>query len=305
MERSFGEGYISKVKQAQQQQQGENQGEFNDTKTAVALIAGDVALNQLREVLLVVNGIYFLIIPLFSFYLAKKTLRPIEETHEQQKQFVSDVSHELKTPLSIMNGELEISLQKQQLPKNYKAVLTSTKEEVSRLIALVDNLLLFARIDQKHNPLPNSILDLTDIINNVIIKLKPKIKEKNISVRFIPPEENMPYYGQEVLMSQMFFNLIDNAIKYTNPKGEILIKLEYKKESVVVSIRDNGIGIQKDKLEKIFDRFYRSDQSRSKAKGYGLGLAIAKAIVQKHKGDISVSSIENKGSTFTVKLPNA
>lgn len=303
MEHSFGEGYISKVKQVQQQQQREHQGEFDDSKTTVAVIAGDVALNQLRNILLIINGVFFVIIPLFSFYLARKTLKPIEETHEQQKQFVSDASHELKTPLSIMKGELEVSLQKKRSAKQYEEILNSNKEEVNRLIYLVENLLFLNRVDQKQNAFQKSMLDLTDLINTVIAKLQSKLKKKKLTLHFTPPQDNRLYLGQEVLLSQLLFNLIDNAIKYTHEKGNIWIRLAYIKQKVVIEIKDDGICIPANQLEKIFDRFYRIDPSRSQIKGYGLGLAIAKAIVRKHNGEISVVSEEGMGTTFTLTFP--
>lgn len=303
MERSFGEGYISRVKQVQQQQEGEHQGEFDDSKSKVALIAGDVALGQLQEVLFIVNGVYFIIIPVFSFFLAKRTLQPIEETHELQKQFVSDASHELKTPLSIMKGEIEVSLQKKRSSSDYEEILKSNKEEVNRLIYLVENLLFLNRVVQTQSIGEKSMIDLTDLLNTVIAKLQPKIEKKKISLQFSPPQDNTPFWGHEVLLSQLFFNILDNAVKYTSAKGKIWVAIAYKGQKVNVSIRDTGIGIPLDKQKNIFDRFFRVDSSRSQSKGYGLGLAIAKAIVKKYNGEITVFSEERKGTTFSIELP--
>ena len=305
MDHSFGEGYISKVRQAQQTQAGENKGEFDDSKTVVATIAGDVTLNQLLEVLIILNAAFLVVIPIFSWLLAKITLSPIELIHEQQKQFVSDASHELRTPLSIMKGELDVSLQKKRTPKAYEGTLISTREEVNRLIYLVENLLFLARIDQKHFTFRKEPLDLVDIVNSVISKLQKKIQAKHILLHFTPLSENKTFLGQEILFSQLFFNLIDNAVKYTPEKGEIWVSMENEKHNLVIAIRDSGIGISKEQKEKIFDRFYRVDSSRSGAKGYGLGLAIVKTIILKYKGKIEIFSEKDKGAKFIVTLPNA
>ncbi len=304
MENSFGESYISQVKQVQQAKQGNNQGEFEDQTTKIAAVSGDVALNQLRNVLIAVNGIFFLIIPPLSWWLAKKSLQPIELMYNQQKQFVADASHELRTPLSIIAGELDVLLQKTRSVADYQKTIHSSREEVGRLTALVENLLILARMQQNSHYLTTSPLDLPDIINAVLAKLSPKIKQRQIRLHYTPPPENIPFNGQEILLSQLFFNLVDNAINYTPEKGDIWITIRDGNKYLTAVVRDSGIGIPKQHLEKIFDRFYRIDSSRTRPKGFGLGLAIAKAIVQRHHGEINVSSEMGKGTTFTVKLPH-
>ncbi|MCL5091489.1 MAG: HAMP domain-containing histidine kinase [Patescibacteria group bacterium] len=302
MEHSFGEGYISKVRQVQQQDN--YQGEFEDQATKIAMVSGDVALNQLRDILLTMNGIFLIIIPMVAWRLAKKSLAPIEIMYEQQKQFVSDASHELRTPLSIIKGEFDVLLKKKRASIDYQKTVRSGQEEVNRLIALVESLLVLARTQPGNDKrIPMSLVDMPDVINTVINKLSLKIKKKRLSLRFKPPTENIPFYGQELLLYQLFYNLIDNAITYTPKKGTVWITIEYKKSRGVVMIRDTGIGIPVSHLKKIFDRFYRVDSSRTQTKGFGLGLAIAKAAVEKHKGRITVSSEEGKGTIFTVILP--
>lgn len=135
MERSFGESYISQVKQ-RQVQQGQFEGEFDERKTTIVTIAGDVALDQLQSILLAINGISLFVIPTISWYLAKRSLAPIQIAHERQKQFVSDASHELRTPLSIMSGEIELALKKIRKVQDYQAILKSNKEELGRLLPL-------------------------------------------------------------------------------------------------------------------------------------------------------------------------
>lgn len=298
MERSFGDFYISQVKQ-RQVQQGQNEGEFDDKKTSIVTIAGDVALNQLRDILIAINGISFFVIPSISWYLAKRSITPIQIAHEKQKQFVSDASHELRTPISIMTGEIEVALNKARSVNEYQEILKSNKEELTRLTSLVENLLFLAREDQKSNIVFSDMIDLTDLISTLIVQCKPLYINKHLRVNFHPAEENIVIKGNTSLLRQLFFNLLDNAIKYTN-KGEINITLNRVGNYAKIAIQDTGIGINKEQQTKLFDRFYRVDNARSEKKGYGLGLSICHAVVKRHNGTITVTSTPHKGSTFTV-----
>ncbi len=144
MNNSFGEGYISQVKQ----RQGRQEEEFDPRSRDVVTIAGDVALDQLLRILLGLNAGLLLIIPIVSWFLAKRTLIPLQKIHEQQKQFVSDASHEMRTPLSIITGEIEVILDKNRSAEDYKKTLESTKEETNRLSKLAESLLFLAQADR-------------------------------------------------------------------------------------------------------------------------------------------------------------
>lgn len=301
MDFSFGEGYVSQIRQ--KQQYGHNIGEFDDSKTAIVTIAGDVALNQLRTILLVLNGGLLIVIPITAWFLAKRALSPVAKIHEQQKQFVSDASHEMRTPLSIISGEIEVTLNKKRIPEEYRRTLVSTKEEIDRLSKLVENLLFLARQDQEKIHAQMKSVDITDLVSSVLASLESKITEKQLKVDFTPPQESILLLGEEPFFYQLFVNLIENAIKYTPKKGSVTISFLKKKSTAIINIKDSGTGIHKEDQEKIFNRFYRVDLSRSETKGYGLGLAISKAIVQRYNGRITVHSIINKGSIFSVEFP--
>lgn len=303
MNKSFEEGYISQVKKVQQQQTGQHEGTFEDTKTAIVILTADVALDQLRNILIGLNGVFFVIIPVVSWFLAKRALKPIEIIHEQQKQFVSDASHELKTPLSIMSGEMEVVLKKKRTAQDYRQIIISNKEEVGRLTNLVESLLFLARDDQKKYVFQTRTVDITDIINIVRTQLQHRIKEKKLTVRFEPASGTIVVQGHEDLLKQLFYNLLDNAIKYTPVQGKIWISLQKKKQTAVIAIRDTGIGIPQSEQERVFDRFYRIDTARSAIKGYGLGLSIVKTIIEKHKGNIKIFSAKGKGTTVIVSIP--
>ena len=301
MDLSFGESYIGEV-QKQQVQTGQYTGEFDDSQSVLTTIAGDVALNRLKMVLFMVNGIFIFVIPLISWLLAKKSLDPIQNAHKKQNQFVADVSHELRTPISIMIAEIDVALKKVRPAEEYKNILKSNKEELDRLSSLVKNLLFLARdgINQQGRNMEN--IDLTDLLSTIIVQFKPIYQKKQLKIQFHPAEDSAIVNGNASDLRQLFSNLIDNAIKYTH-KGKIEIDLSHTKKFVKVSISDTGIGISLENQKGVFDRFYRVEMSRSEIKGYGLGLSICKTIVERHHGTILVNSNVNLGSTFTVTLP--
>jgi signal transduction histidine kinase len=298
MENSFGENYVIEV-----EQQGES--EFDEEEINIVDIASALAMDRLRNTLLVLNGVLILVVPCLAWLMTRRTLAPVQRIHEQQKQFVSDVAHELRTPLSIMSGELEVELRKERTPAEYQQVLTSSKQETDRLIELAENLLFLARADQERQTIEFEKVDVTDLIGNIIASLQDESIKKGIAIYLKPEEEPTFVRGQPVMLGRLFFNLIHNAIRYTPSQGGVWIFLETGKRYAEVKIRDTGAGLAPEDKERIFNRFYRVDSSRSKTKGYGLGLAICKSIVDLHHGRIIVRSSLGQGSTFTVILPHS
>jgi two-component system sensor histidine kinase CiaH len=303
MNNSFGEGFISQV----QHRQGENDMDVFEKNAKVVTIAGDVALDQLRDTLIVLNLCLLIVIPIASWFLAKKTLAPVQEAHERQKQFVSDASHEMRTPLAIITGEIDVTLNKKRSVHEYQETLVSTREETKRLSTLVENLLFLAKDDQQANTFQLQPVDITDVINDVKQSLQAKSSKKQLSVTLTVSDtmESPIVEGHPVLLRQLFYNVIDNAITYTPSQGKISIALSEFKKTIAIFITDTGIGIAKEDIAKLTRRFYRVDPSRSQIKGYGLGLAIAKAVINRHKGRLLIVSEKNKGSTFTIILPKA
>lgn len=298
MENYFGESYIGEI-----EQHGEY--EFDEQDTAIANIAADIAQDRLERTLLILNGAMLIIVPVIAWLMTRRTLAPVQRIHERQKQFVSDVAHELRTPLSIMSGELEVALKKERTLEEYRQVIDSSKQETDRLIELSQNLLFLARADQGRQAIEFEKVDVTDLIGGVIAGLQAESAKKEIAIHFEPEEEPTFVWGQPAMLRRLFFNLIDNAIQYTPSQGEIWISPSTGKQYTEVKIRDSGVGIAAEDQEKIFDRFYRVDTSRSRTKGYGLGLAICKSIVELHHGTITVRSAPGKGSTFAVILPHS
>ena len=301
MEKSIGEGMIVKRVQ-QQEQQGNFEGEFVDRSVT---IAGNIALDQLKTILLVLNGGLLPVIPLTAWFLTRRTLAPVQAIHERQQQFASDVSHELRTPLSILSGEIEVALKQDRTRDDYQQTLKSAKEETERLVGLVENLLLLTRMEQGKQAQEVEAVDITDLINQVMGIVQQKSKEKHVAVLVTPAEESVVVAGQEALLRQLFLNIIDNAIKYTPENEKITIGLSQDTYYGIVKVKDTGVGIAPEQQARIFDRFYRIDAARSETQSYGLGLAIAQAIVALHHGKIRVHSAVGKGTTFTLYLPLA
>ncbi|HAC56473.1 TPA: hypothetical protein DCF80_03140 [Candidatus Saccharibacteria bacterium] len=234
-----------------------------------------------------------------SYLLARRTLRPIREAMEAQSRFTSDASHELRTPLAIMRSEIEVGLRdKSATKKDYKELLESNLDEVERLRELSDRLLLLA----SERELPLDIVSLDEIsieaLNRVI---KPAQLKKIDVVNEVSP---IMVRANLEAMADVVTVLLDNALKYSDEKTTVTIHSELRGRTAILSVTDQGHGIEGDDLPRIFDRFYRVDGSRSRqhVEGHGLGLSIAKRIVDQHGGQLNVQSEPGRGATFSIRL---
>lgn len=261
----------------------------------------DVVMDNLRSILLLIDGLLLIIIPVVTWFLTGNALKPVQTAHKREQQFLADASHELRTPLSILSAEMEVTLKKKQTISDYEKSIRSNKEEVEELIALVENLLFMSREQTKLSSPINETIDLTDVLAERIASFTVKAEQKKLKISFQPPETETLIAGNPQLVKRLFTNLLDNAIKYT-AKGTVSVAVKREKNLVSITVSDTGVGIDAPHQEKIFDRFYRVDESRS-AKGYGLGLAIAKQIVVLHQGKIEVKSTVGKGTTVQVSFP--
>lgn len=244
----------------------------------------------------------------------------LDQSFRQVKQFTADASHELKTPLTILKGEVEVALRKERSLQDYEQVLKSNLEEINRMSQIVEDLLLLSKAEMGEIKLNHERINLTEILNEVVGQMSLLAQSKNINIGTSNHDEEIHMIGDGLRIRELFLNLIENGIKYTEEGGSLLITLVkespdgQKKVAIPVEkdgeeyakiiFKDTGIGISKEDLPKIFNRFYRVDKARSReAGGSGLGLSICKWIVEAHKGEISVESELGKGSTFIVKLP--
>jgi len=239
-----------------------------------------------------------------GYFLAVRTLRPIEEMIDEQKRFIADASHELRTPLTAIKTETEVALRDKKITlAQARKFLKSNLEEIDKLKSLTDSFLSLNRFQDPTIKLKFTKVNLEEIVKKVVLNVSPLGKSKKIKI--VNNVKGMFLTADYASLSQLITILIDNAIKYNNKNGQVQILAAKKNNYVIVKIIDKGIGIKSTDLEHIFDRFFRADLSRNKYEvdGYGLGLSIAKNIVLQHRGSIQAKSELNKGTTITVTLP--
>jgi two-component system, OmpR family, sensor histidine kinase CiaH len=259
---------------------------------------------RLQLLLILINISIFFGAGISGYFLAGRNLLPIKEMVDEQNRFITDASHELRTPLTALRSEMEAVLLEKHLNEiQAKKLVASNLEEVINLQSLSDNLLQLTQF-QKHNN--NKLfleISLLSIIEDSLKKITPLAKKKQITINNNIDDAIIKANSHD--LGELFVILLDNAIKYSPKNSKIALKSKKIDHQIIITISDQGIGIDNKDLIHIFDRFYRADASRTKtlANGYGLGLAIAKKIVDEHKGKISVKSEVNRGSEFIIQLP--
>ncbi len=241
---------------------------------------------------------------LISLYLARWALRPVERAWEQQRQFVADASHELKTPLTVILANIGILLSHREstIEQQLKWV-EYTGTEATRMKQLVDDLLFLAKSDARRMPPPQTPVDLSNIAWSSLLPYESVAFEQGVTLNSsIAP--NLFILGDSGRLQQLIVILLDNACKYAGEHGVVTLTLEQVQSKARLTVNNTGALIPMDQLEQIFERFYRLDQSRvRKTEGYGLGLSIAKTIVEAHGGKISAVSSAGTGTSFIVTLP--
>lgn len=239
-----------------------------------------------------------------SFYLSRWALRPVEQAWEQQRQFVADASHELKTPLTVILANIGILLSHQNdtIAQQHKWI-ENTQTEAQRMKKLVDDLLFLAKSDAVSTPVPHIRLDFSDLVWSSVLPFESIAFEQGVKLDSdIAPDVTVQ--GDMGQLRQVVAILLDNACKYAGEKGKVFVQLEAAQDKIRLRVNNTGEPILPDKLKHVFERFYRADASRAREKGgYGLGLAIAQSIVTAHKGSITAQSDAKNGTTFIVTLP--
>lgn len=228
----------------------------------------------------------------------------LKKLEQMRKDFVANVSHELKTPITSIKGFSETLLDGAMKDEaTLEAFLRIILNESDRLQMLIEDLLDLSRIEQQGFHLNIEEIDIAILMHEIMTLLKGKAEEKNILLRFAPISTPLFIKGDYARLKQVFINLLSNAITYTPIGGYVEIDVKENEGKVYIQIKDTGIGIDMEEIPRIFERFYRVDKARSRnSGGTGLGLAIVKHIVEAHKGSISVTSVKEKGTTFTITL---
>jgi len=230
-------------------------------------------------------------------------LKRLQDAFEKEQEFMADAAHELKTPLTVLRTHWEDELSNKDLPENFKEKLVRDIETITRLSKLINNLLLLSNSEYGMLRADFDRLDLAELVTEIVNNTTILAELKNQTISLIE-RTSVFIEGDKAKLYQLFFNLVDNAIKYTPEKGNISISVKRESHYALVEIKDNGIGIPENDLPNIFRRFYRVQKDRSKKLGgNGLGLAIVKLITDIHNGEVLVESRVGKGSTFIVKIP--
>lgn len=262
-----------------------------------------------------VDGMYFLFLLCAvcimlaaggGYYMAAKNIKPLEILFAREHEFAADASHELRTPLTVLSLGVE-SLQnddESKLSGFAQDVLRDMQHETKYMSRLIEALLTLARGDEENTPLARAKVDLTEVAVKVCNKMRPLAAKKGLELEYAAGDAPQVFIlGDKNKMEQLLIIFIDNAIKYSE-SGTITVTVDADSMHAVIKVMDEGIGISESDAQKIFERFYRVDKARSRAEGgFGLGLNIARIIVVRHGGTVSVKPRSPHGSIFTVRLP--
>ena len=255
-------------------------------------------LRQLKRTTIIIGSIALVILSALAYILSKKSIQPIKTAFNKQKQFVSDASHELKTPLTVISTNADVL--EGEIGAN--RWLTYIKSQTDRMSVLVNDLLNLTRLENSTDELERKYFNLSKAIVNTALPFECQAFESNKKFEIEVPDDIM-LCGSEKHIKQMAAIFIDNALKYSNDGGTVKVSLQKVGDKKVLSIFNTGQGVKEEDTEKIFERFYRSDESRNRATGgYGLGLAIAKSIIDKHKFKINVLNQPGKSVCFVITM---
>lgn len=238
-----------------------------------------------------------------GIWLTRQAMQPIEQSFQRLQRFTSDASHELRSPLAAIETNAAVALKYPEGMRDLDAEkFRAIKSASTQLTTLTEKLLLLARTDRASLQ-QQEIVDLSTVFEQLFQLYQPRFEEKQIHLK-AQLKQSLYVVGDKVQLSQLFINLIDNALRYTSAGGVVEVQTNFEKDYVSVSVKDTGIGIAPEHIDRIFERFWQADRVRSyRTGGFGLGLAIAQGIAQNHGGRITVASELGRGSCFTVCLP--
>ena len=263
-----------------------------------AVDAAEQGFATLRTALIVGYLVLLVIVPILSFGMARLVLAPVRRSYDRQQAFVDDASHEFRTPLAIIQGELELALTRRRTPSEYETAITTSLDEVEHLTALTGDLLLLARGNDTELRSAFTPVDMSSIVRKAVGASGAHV---NVTTR---DGEEPVVLGAEDLLIRAVGNVLDNAAKFSGESKPISLDLHSRGDKIHLDIRDEGPGMTSATLDHIFDRFWRAEESRT-LPGHGLGLALVKQICVAHHGSISVDSALGHGTTVKIVLPRA
>ena len=229
----------------------------------------------------------------------------IQHSVEAQKRFTSAVSHEVRSPLTSLRGNIEVALRKKRTPEEYEDLLNTNLSDIIRLSRITDNLLFFTKADNNILELRKQWFEVSHLLQNIVERLKYRASAAGITI-FESYQDGIEMLGDHDLLEQAFSNIVENAINYTPSGGKISVASKKAGDKIFISISDTGIGIPEDEIPHLFERFYRVNKERSrKSGGTGLGLSITEWVLTAHDGKIEVKSTVGRGSEFMTLFPVA
>jgi two-component system OmpR family sensor kinase len=232
-------------------------------------------------------------------------LQRLERSFEGQRQFTADAAHELRSPLSRLRAELEVTLRRRRAVGDYEDTLRSCLEEVERVQGLIEELLELARIDARQEPEASEPTAVHEIIRAAVAAVRSKAEQRGVvlAVEESPDQlVNAAPRATEVALA----NILDNAVKFSPPGGQVTVAITAEPDEAVIAVSDAGPGVEPQEVPRVFQRFYRGQASRAAdVPGVGLGLAIARALIERQRGRVGVETPVGKGATFSIRLPRA
>ncbi|MCM1505898.1 MAG: HAMP domain-containing histidine kinase [Ruminococcus flavefaciens] len=256
-------------------------------------------MKQFIRTTIIIGALTLIVLSFAGYFLSKKSIEPIKTAFEKQKQFISDASHELKTPLTVISANADVL--SGEIGEN--KWLNYIKSQTDRMNLLVNDLLNLTRLENNTSNFICTDFNLSQAVINTALPFECRAFETNKKF-IVDVEEGLTVNGSEQHIKQMTAIFIDNALKYSNDNGMVRVSLKKQGDKKVLSVYNTGQGVKDDEKEKIFERFYRTDDSRTRLAtgGYGLGLAIAKSIIDKHKFKITVDNTEGKSICFIITM---
>jgi two-component system, OmpR family, sensor histidine kinase CiaH len=275
--------------------------EFENDQTQAIVVNN--TLNQLRLIIFITDGAALCIFGGLSYLLAVSTLKPIKIALDREEQFSSDVSHELKTPITLMQTNLEVLLREKKLKlSDFKEIAKDNLIETRHMGNIIDQLLFLTRSKEVDTPIDQKIFSISKSLEQAVNSFKTYAEQKKIEINCSIGD--VSFLGDEQQIKRAIINLIKNAIDYNKPGGSIFISLKKEKQYLELKVKDSGIGMEEEQIPRIFERFYQIEKSRKRKEGNsGLGLSIVKKIISMHKGKIYVQSEPGHGTTFIINLP--
>jgi signal transduction histidine kinase len=266
---------------------------------AVGPDAAEQGFAVLRTALLVCYSVLVLVVPPMSYLMARVALRPLRASYEAQQQFVDAASHEFRTPLAILQGEMELALSRKRDPEEYRRVLEGSLEVVDSLNILTGDLLQLARGDPAELSSTFGRVSLASVARAAVDGqvIRPGRVPVGVEV-----EQEVSVTGSPELLTRALGNVVGNALKFTPPTGHVRVTVGEHAGAAVVRVHDTGVGMDADTAAHAFDRFWRADEARS-LPGYGLGLALVEQICRAHGGTAAIAGEPGRGTTVTLTFP--